>query len=595
MENGMATTGLRSILVATDMTAVSDVVVRQAGAIAKQTGAALHALHVVPGPRGRHPGGGPAAESVRDAVVLLADQLRRCVPGVEAASAEVRFGVPHSSIGERGREVSADLMVIGPHGGRGFRARVLGTTADRVLREARVPCLVVRRDTALPWTRLAVPTDLSVPARNALRLALDWAPLLGSDARDGASAIFLVHVAWAVERENPGFEKEVLRPALRNEVEAVRGASGIDVRTELLWSFEPSETLVRWARRRAIDLLVVPASGDTAVRRAILGSTSSTLARRAPCSVLLIPAGRETAPRAPRIDRVVIGVDFTDPSNAAVAWTTQHFAAGAEHVLVHAMDVMHPPAFLDHGTSARADLVEGARLLADRRMRELSARLGLREPRVDLRDGRADEVLSAAVLESGADLVVVGEHTNPRDVWSPLGTTAERLVRCSPVPVLLVRGAPERTPRRILAAIDSSDTSDQVLAWAHFLTDRLNAELAVCHALSPAFLGRARLVSGIAAGRRLEDSYRDQGTEWVHARLEQRPEDFTKAGILVPVGNAGFEILAAQARDDFDFIVIGSRGEGAVASGFIGSVASTVLRGATCPVLVVRHDGWPAT
>jgi nucleotide-binding universal stress UspA family protein len=69
----MVATRLRSILVATDLTAISDVVVRQAGAIAKQTGAALHALHVVAGPHGGHPAGGPAAESVRDAEVLLAE------------------------------------------------------------------------------------------------------------------------------------------------------------------------------------------------------------------------------------------------------------------------------------------------------------------------------------------------------------------------------------------------------------------------------------------------------------------------------------------------------------------------------------------
>ena len=43
-----------------------------------------------------------------------------------------------------GSQVDAQLVVIGPHGGKGFRARILGTTADRVLHDADVPCLVIR-------------------------------------------------------------------------------------------------------------------------------------------------------------------------------------------------------------------------------------------------------------------------------------------------------------------------------------------------------------------------------------------------------------------------------------------------------------------
>jgi len=63
----------------------------------------------------------------------------------------------HRTSGRSGGKPDVDssvlrLLVLGPHGRGGrVRARLLGTTADRVLREADVPCLVVRRMAPMPW------------------------------------------------------------------------------------------------------------------------------------------------------------------------------------------------------------------------------------------------------------------------------------------------------------------------------------------------------------------------------------------------------------------------------------------------------------
>jgi nucleotide-binding universal stress UspA family protein len=56
----------------------------------------------------------------------------------------------------------------------------------------------------------------------------------------------------------------------------------------------------------------------------------------------------------------------------------------------------------------------------------------------------------------------------------------------------------------------------------------------------------------------------------------------------VTFGEAGQEILAAAERHDTDLIVTGSHGGGAMRRLVVGSVAAEVLRGATCPVLVVK-------
>lgn len=61
-----------------------------------------------------------------------------------------------------------------------------------------------------------------------------------------------------------------------------------------------------------------------------------------------------------------------------------------------------------------------------------------------------------------------------------------------------------------------------------------------------------------------------------------------EAEIAILAGEPAYEILSAERRGGFDLIVIGSRGGVAVARALLGSVASSVLRGASCPVFVVR-------
>ncbi len=56
----------------------------------------------------------------------------------------VRVGHPADEIVQLASEIDADLIVVGTHGRRGFRRLILGSVAERVLRLAHCPVLVVR-------------------------------------------------------------------------------------------------------------------------------------------------------------------------------------------------------------------------------------------------------------------------------------------------------------------------------------------------------------------------------------------------------------------------------------------------------------------
>jgi len=62
----------------------------------------------------------------------------------ERGPAEVRFGVPFQVVTDVAREAQTDLIVLSTHGRTGIRRVLLGSTAERVLRHAPCPVLVVR-------------------------------------------------------------------------------------------------------------------------------------------------------------------------------------------------------------------------------------------------------------------------------------------------------------------------------------------------------------------------------------------------------------------------------------------------------------------
>jgi nucleotide-binding universal stress UspA family protein len=297
----MQSLAMGSILVATDLLPSSDAVVASAHALAARTGAELHVLTALEIPDLPYPGAGTMIDfqrQIHDARKTLLDQVSRALPpGTHPATHKVAVDPAPKAILERAQEISADLIVIGPHRPRAFRGPILGNTADRILRSAQVPVLVLSDTLPLPLRRVAAPVDLSDPARGALDQALVWAAAFGAgDAGGGLPGVALrvIHVIPKhYESVDIPFDRAVIGPQLHSEIEnaqkRVGNAASVDVREEALWGNAPSEEIVRYAETEGIDLVVMGTHGYGAVGRALIGSVTSRVARNAPCALLLVP------------------------------------------------------------------------------------------------------------------------------------------------------------------------------------------------------------------------------------------------------------------------------------------------------------------
>jgi nucleotide-binding universal stress UspA family protein len=138
---------LKRILVPIDFSNTSRKALRYAVPIAKQFGAKLTLLHVI-----ELPGytGDPAyvgydlPGTQRNLNRQLKDLAARILPPDIRASTLVEVGVGFDTITRVARDRSADLIVITTHGYTGLKHVLMGSTAERVVRHAKCPVLVVR-------------------------------------------------------------------------------------------------------------------------------------------------------------------------------------------------------------------------------------------------------------------------------------------------------------------------------------------------------------------------------------------------------------------------------------------------------------------
>lgn len=289
-----------------------------------------------------------------------------------------------------------------------------------------------------------------------------------------------------------------------------------------------------------------------------------------------------------RLEKVVVGTDFTEAAGAAARWIARYLAADAEIILAHAVELSPAPSFLRGLLPGTEGDVDDARETAQQRLVEIREALQPVQVRTETRVGSAPDVLVAVAREHAADLIVVGGHGSRRGVLGLVGTTTERLVRSATVPVLVARGLSDGPLRSVLAPIDASAAAAQVLGWGRLLSRKFGARVNACYVVDVIqAYGRIRTVSAATRLGEMEAELRSRSRDWIAERLKEAGYDDDEADISVTLGDPRSAIPVLAERADADLIVMGSRGAGAVGRAVLGSVASAVLATTSYPVLIV--------
>jgi nucleotide-binding universal stress UspA family protein len=296
-----------------------------------------------------------------------------------------------------------------------------------------------------------------------------------------------------------------------------------------------------------------------------------------------------------KIEKILVPLDFSPASVEALeyaVWLAKQF-----HAAIHLVHV-YPPDEASAAAGAGHLLLQSAEAI-ERLNEELT---GIHRKHVPtfcpenchIRAGRPHEQIVKLAREIHADLIALSTRGHSGLKRLLLGSTAERVVRSAPCPVLVVRKRKQKSKaareifaiRTILVPTDFSQCSLAGTEYAAFLARKLNATLRLFHAMYPytnyVFVDRAGVrVSGLAEA--MEETARQE----IDA-LKQMDflRDLSVQTQILP-GTPVDEICAAAGDPKIDLIVTSTHGRTGLKHALIGSVAEHVVRYATRPVLVV--------
>lgn len=288
---------LAHILAATDLSGPARPAAQRAARLARSHGADLTLLHVVPaGALGdlRDWLGTPLMERVNELasrdLEALGAQLRQ--QGQARVQARLEVGVVSTTLIRVAEEVRAGLLVVGARGAGVLRRLFLGTTAERVLRLATRPILVVRRPAEGPYRRVLLGLDSS---RHCGRL-LEQARLVAPDAHWVLCNAFRVpfekELRFAgVDEATISYYREQARANARARLEGLAEAAGLPgARYELcVVEGEASLRLVEQQEALGCDLTVIGKHGQSTLQDMLLGSVAKHVLAESTTDVLLVP------------------------------------------------------------------------------------------------------------------------------------------------------------------------------------------------------------------------------------------------------------------------------------------------------------------
>lgn len=208
----------------------------------------------------------------------------------------------------------------------------------------------------------------------------------------------------------------------------------------------------------------------------------------------------------------------------------------------------------------------------------------------------ADELLAAAG-EAHAQLIVVGTQGSTGVEKAVFGSVAERLLRHTPLPVLVVPPAFATSSRHVMGSLREVlvpvDFHDHALDDARVavrVARASHARLHLLHVMRGDDLARWTILRPLAAAQVREQLLGQHAAHVEHAtaalqRLAEALEVEPAPHIEVADGRVAEQVVRTTERHPIDLVVMGLRGAAAPGGGRVGAVAYRVLCASSVPVL----------
>lgn len=257
----------------------------------------LHTIERIPH-KPRHLSSCTAPEDMKQKLEKeTVDKIKAMIPeGIREKSdiiPMVRFGKPYNEILQVAKEENVDLLVIGTHGRAGVDRVLMGSVAEKIVRKAHCPVMVIKGKKYAGFKRIIVPVDFSDCSRRALEYAI-------ATAGAHKSRLTVLHIseesfvepyinAANSEEEADEIMKEIDQVTKTRYDEFLKTVDLGEVEHEkLLMKGVPETEIVEIAMEQQADLVVMGTYGRAGIKHILIGSTAEEVVRAVHCDIIIL-------------------------------------------------------------------------------------------------------------------------------------------------------------------------------------------------------------------------------------------------------------------------------------------------------------------
>lgn len=351
---------------------------------------------------------------------------------------ELVIGPPDQVLVEVAESEGADLIVVAAQSRDERAASRLGTTAANVITRTHVPVIVVR-DPA-PWLAFArghapLRILLGIDDSATCDLGVQWTLALGKCGRldvvlgaiyypDEAATHYGLPARALVESD-PEIERLLKRDLIRRFAGSAAPAPSTVTARARRGLGRIGDHVIELADEEHVHAIVVGTGQKTGLGR--LGSVSSVIVQDARQSVVCIPPQAVIVTQTvPVLQQALVATDLSQFANRAISYAFALTRPGGE---IHLLHVVKEDAELDE-----ADLL---------RQLEALAPVGVTQ-QVRAHVVRGDEpatTIAQCAARFGVDVICIASHGRSGITRALVGSVADRLLRITRLPVLVLRPA----------------------------------------------------------------------------------------------------------------------------------------------------------
>lgn len=290
---------------------------------------------------------------------------------------------------------------------------------------------------------ILVPVDFSETSDKALKVAAYLAGRWGSKLIL-LHAVILFQEDWHEAELKAGKLEYMVRNVVKkveNEVglrEQQLQSQDVDVESFILKGISAFDVIMNFLGEHPVDLIVMGTHGKTGLKQVLLGSVTEKVIRYSPVPVLSVHRDSQFND----FRNILVPYDFSDYSFHALENAAEIAKEnGAKIHLLHVVQKEIHPAFYSVGITSllKADPELGSRIKM--KMEEAVKKVGIPASMVSIiiREGKPVKEIVDYSDQNKPDLIVIATHGLTGLEHILLGSTTEKVVRYSHIPVLVLK------------------------------------------------------------------------------------------------------------------------------------------------------------